>query len=79
MSSWIGVGMNSLQVTQKALRAMVHDLAVQDLCNEQPLAFKEWNELREGQGHTRIAYSKGAYGIMHELYYMKKDHMFAYV
>lgn len=71
--------MNSLQVTQKALRAMVHDLSVQGLCNEQPLSFEDWDAWREGQDYTRIAYSKNNYGIVAELYYMKKDHIFAYV
>lgn len=71
--------MNGVQITQKAMRELVHDLAIQDLCNKQPLSFKDWNAWREEQGHTRIAYAKNAYGIVSELYYMKKDHMFAYV
>lgn len=71
--------MNSLVVTQKALTALVHDLAQQGLCNIQPLNFEQWQELRDRQGYTCIAYSRGRYGTIACLYYLKEDKCFAYV
>lgn len=71
--------MNSLVVTQKALRELVHDLAVQGLCNEQALTQHDWLVMREGQDYTCIACSRGQYGIIACLYYLKTDKHFAYV
>lgn len=71
--------MYGIETTHKKLKAMAGELYTQGLCNIQPLNYEQWDELREGQDYTRIAYSKNNYGIVAELYYMKKDHMFAYV
>lgn len=71
--------MNAIQTTQKQLRAMVEDLARQGLCNEQALGYGEWAKIHNGQDYTCIAYSKGRYGTIASLYYMKGDKVFAYV
>lgn len=71
--------MNSLVITQKALTALVHDLAVQGLCNERAMHFEQWQEVRDRQGYTCIAYSRGRYGTIACLYYLKEDKCFAYV
>lgn len=71
--------MNSLVVTQKALSELVHDLSIQGLCNEQAYDMKTWLEKREGQDYTCIAYSRGRYGTIACLYYLKQDNCFAYV
>lgn len=68
-----------MKTTQKQLRELVHNLAIQGLCNEQAYQFKEWQEKREGQDYTCIAYSQGRYGTIASLYYLKSDHEFAYV
>lgn len=69
----------AIKTTQKQLRAMVHDLAVQGLCNEQAYNFEQWNRARQGQDYTCIAYSQGNYGTIAEVYYLKQDKTFAYV
>lgn len=71
--------MNAIQTTQKQLRAMVEDLAKQGLCNELAYGYGEWAKIHNGQDYTCIAYSKGRYGIIASLYYMKGDKVFAYV
>ncbi len=71
--------MNGIKTTLKDLRALAHELAVQGLCNEQPLGSKEWFERRDRQGYTRVAYSQGTYGIMAEIYYLKGEKTFCYV
>lgn len=71
--------MNSLVITQKALTALVHDLAVQGLCNERAMTQQGWLALRDRQGYTCIAYSRGRYGTIASLYYLKEDKCFAYV
>lgn len=68
-----------IETTQKQLRAMVEDLARQGLCNKQALGYDEWDKMRDGQDYTCIAYSKGRYGTIASLYYMKGDRIFAYV
>ena len=70
---------NAIKTTQKRLRELVHDLAIQDLCNEQALNYEQWNKARETQGYTCIAYSQGKYGTIACLYYLKGDKKFAYV
>lgn len=70
---------NAIKTTQKQLRAMVEDLARQDLCNEQAMNYQQWNKAREGQDYTCIAYSQGRYGTIACLYYLKGDKKFAYV
>lgn len=69
----------AIKTTQKQLRELVHDLAIQGLCNEQAYNFKQWNEAREGQDYTCIAYSQGTYGTIASVYYLKSDNKFAYV
>ena len=69
----------AIKTTQKQLREMVEDLAKQGLCNKQAYNFKQWNEAREGQDYTCIAYSQGAYGVIASVYYLKASHEFAYV
>ena len=71
--------MNAIKTTQKQLKAMVEDLARQGLCNEQPLGFLEFDKKRNEQDYTCIAYSKGNYGTIASLYYMKSDKTFCYV
>lgn len=71
--------MYGIETTHKKLKAMVSELYTQGLCNIQPLNYEQWNELREGQDYTRIAYSKGSYGVIGELFFMKKDKNFAYI
>lgn len=71
--------MNSIITTQKQLRKLVHDLAVQGLCNEQAMTQHDWLNMREGQDYTCIAYSRGKYGTIACLYYLKTDKHFAYV
>ena len=69
----------AIVTTQKQLRAMVEDLARQGLCNEQAYGYGEWDKIHNGQDYTCIAYSKGRYGTIASLYYMKSDKVFAYV
>lgn len=71
--------MNAIKTTQKQLRAMVEDLARQGLCNEQALGYGEWAKIHNGQDYTCIAYSKGNYGTIASLYYMKGTKTFCYV
>lgn len=71
--------MYGIKTTQKELRDMAKNLAMQGLCNEQPLGQKEYFEKRDGQDYTRIAYAKNNYGIVAELFYLKGDKMFCYV
>lgn len=71
--------MDALKTTQKALRELVHDLARQGLCNEQAMTQHDWLSVREKQDYTMIAYSKGNYGVIACLYYLKTDKHFAYV
>lgn len=71
--------MHGIETTQKKLRAMVAELHTQGLCNIQPLNFEQWQELRDRQDYTRIAYSKGGYGIVGELFFLKSDKKFAYI
>lgn len=71
--------MNSLVVAQKALTALVHDLAQQGLCNERAMTQQGWLALRDKQDYTCIAYSRGRYGTIACLYYLKEDKCFAYV
>ena len=68
-----------IKTTQKQLREMVHDLAVQGLCNEQAMGYGEWSKVHSRQDYTCIAYSQGNYGTIAELYYLKQDKLFAYV
>lgn len=68
-----------IETTQKQLRAMVEDLARQGLCNEQALGYGEWAKVHNGQDYTCIAYSKGRYGVIASLYYMKGTKTFCYV
>lgn len=69
----------AIKTTQKQLREQVHELAVQGLCNEQAMNFEQWNEARDGQDYTCIAYSQGNYGTIASLYYLKTSKTFAYV
>ena len=69
----------AIKTTQKQLREQVHELAIQGLCNEQAMNFEQWNKAREGQDYTCIAYSKGTYGTIATLYYLKTSKTFAYV
>lgn len=71
--------MYGIETTHKKLKAMVGELYTQGLCNIQPLNYEQWNELRKEQDYTRIAYSKGNYGIVGELFFMKRDKKFAYI
>lgn len=71
--------MSALKTTQKALRELVHDLAGQGLCNEQAMSYGEWAKMHNNQDYTLIAYSKGYYGVIACLYYLKTDKHFAYV
>lgn len=71
--------MNAIKTTQKQLTALVHDLAMQDLCNEQAMNYEQWNRAREGQDYTCVAYSQGRYGTVASLYYMKGSKTFCYV
>ena len=71
--------MNSLIVTQKALSELVHDLAQQGLCNEQAMTQHDWLSVREKQDYTCIAHSRGKFGTIACLYYLKEDKCFAYV
>lgn len=71
--------MNGIITTQKQLRELVNDLAVQGLCNEQAMTQHDWLSVREKQDYTCIAYSRGKYGTIACLYYLKKDKHFAYV
>ena len=71
--------MNSIITTQKQLRGLVHDLAVQGLCNEQAMGYGEWAKVHNNQDYTCIAYSRGKYGTIACLYYLKTDKRFAYV
>lgn len=71
--------MNGIKTTQKQLAEFVHELAIQGLCNERAYNFEQWNELREGQDYTCVAYSMGMYGVIAQVYYMKSDKIFAYV
>ena len=71
--------MNSIKTTQKQLSALVHDLAIQGLCNEQALGYGEWAKIHNRQDYTCIAYSQGKYGTIASLYYLKGDKVFAYV
>lgn len=71
--------MNSIKTTQKQLSMLVHDLAIQGLCNEQAMNYEQWNKAREHQDYTCIAYSQGKYGTIASLYYLKGDKIFAYV
>lgn len=71
--------MDALKTTQKALRELVHDLARQGLCNEQAMGYGEWAKVHNNQDYTMIAYSKGNYGVIACLYYLKSDKHFAYV
>ena len=68
-----------IKTTQKQLRELVHNLAVQGLCNEQAYNFEQWDRVRQGQDYTCIAYSQGTYGTIAEVYYLKTDKTFAYV
>lgn len=69
----------AIKTTQKQLREMVHDLAVQGLCNKQAMGYGEWASVHNGQDYTCIAYSQGNYGTIASLYYLKQDKTFAYV
>ena len=69
----------AIKTTQKQLREMVHELAVQGLCNEQAMTQPEWISRRYNQDYTCIAYSQGVYGTIACLYYLKDDKTFAYV
>lgn len=69
----------AIKTTQKQLREMVHDLAIQGLCNEQAMNYEQWNKAREGQDYTCIAYSQGNYGTIASLYYLKTSKTFAYI
>lgn len=69
----------AIKTTQKQLREMVHDLAVQGLCNEQAMGYGEWAKVHNRQDYTCIAYSQGRYGTIASLYYLKQDKTFAYV
>lgn len=71
--------MNGLQVSNKKLHELADDLARQGLCNTQPMNFEQWQDKRDKQDYTRIAYSKGDYGIICELYFCKGDNDFALV
>ena len=71
--------MDAIKTTQKQLRSLVHNLAVQGLCNEQAYGYEEWKKVKEGQDYTCVAYSQGVYGTIAQLYYLKKDKRFAYV
>ena len=71
--------MYGIKTTQKQLVEMVHNLAMQGLCNEKALGSKEWFSRREGQDYTPIAYSKGMYGVIAEIYYLKGEKVFCYV
>jgi hypothetical protein len=68
-----------IKTTQKQLREMVHDLAIQGLCNEQAMGYGEWAKVHNRQDYTCIAYSQGRYGTIASLYYLKQDKTFAYV
>lgn len=71
--------MYGIETTHKKLKLIVSELYCQGLCNIQPLHYEEWNKLREGQDYTRIAYSWGKYGVIGELFFMKRDKNFAYI
>ena len=69
----------AIKTTQRQLREMVKDLAVQGLCNEQAMGYGEWAKVHSRQDYTCIAYSQGLYGTIASLYYLKQDKTFAYV
>lgn len=71
--------MNGLQVSNKKLHELADKLAVEGLCNKQPLDFETWQKKRDKQGYTLIAYSKGKFGTICELYYCREDKDFALV
>ena len=69
----------AIKTTQKQLRELVHDLAIQGLCNEQAFNFEQWQAVRDRQDYTCIAYSQGKFGTIASVYYLKVDNKFAYV
>ncbi len=69
----------AIKTTQKQLRELVHDLAIQGLCNEQAMGYGEWAKVHSRQDYTCIAYSQGTYGTIASVYYLKADNKFAYV
>ena len=69
----------AIKTTQKQLRELVHDLAIQRLCNEQAMGYGEWAKVHNRQDYTCIAYSQGKYGTIASVYYLKADNKFAYV
>lgn len=69
----------AIKTTQKQLRELVHDLAIQGLCNEQAMGYSEWAKVHNRQDYTCIAYSQGTYGTIASVYYLKADNKFAYV
>lgn len=71
--------MFGIRTTQKQLRELVEDLARQGLCNEQALSYGEWAKIHNRQDYTCVAYSKGRYGVIASLYYMKGDKTFCYI
>lgn len=69
----------AIKTTQKQLRELVHDLAIQELCNEQAMGYGEWAKVHNRQDYTCIAYSQGKFGTIASVYYLKADNKFAYV
>ena len=69
----------AIKTTQKQLRELVHDLAIQGLCNEQAMGYDEWAKVHNRQDYTCIAYSQGKFGTIASVYYLKADNKFAYV
>lgn len=69
----------AIKTTQKQLRELVHDLAIQGLCNEQAMGYGEWAKVHNRQDYSCIAYSQGTYGTIASVYYLKADNKFAYV
>ena len=69
----------AIKTTQKQLSELVHDLAIQGLCNEQAMGYGEWAKVHNRQDYTCIAYSQGTYGTIASVYYLKADNKFAYV
>lgn len=69
----------AIKTTQKQLSKLVHNLAIQGLCNEQAMGYDEWSKVHNRQDYTCIAYSQGKFGTIASVYYLKSDKIFAYV
>lgn len=68
-----------IEVTAKQIRDLASQLEATQIGME--LTPSEWIKYREtkARSHTRIAYSKGKYGVTYELFYDKTNNQFILV